>query len=187
MHLTKAGAVLGTPLYFAPEQCSGKAEVDVRADVYSLGATLFHTLVGRPPFEAANVIGLITKHVNEPAPRVRSLVPELTEAIDEIVAKCLQKNPGSRYQNAGDMLRDLERLLRGEPTSIVAHPQVPAGDAKDVLAFDFSWELKDPHPGNHGLMFRIQERLQSGDRPVCGRLLQRTKPERRQSAVRAIS
>ncbi len=144
MHLTSAGSVLGTPLYFAPEQCSGKADVDVRADVYSLGATLFHMLIGRPPFEAANVIGLIRKHVNEPAPRVRSLVPELTEAIDEIVAKCLQKMPDSRYQNAGDMLGDLERLLRGEPTSILAHPQLPVGDAADVLSFDFSWKLKNP-------------------------------------------
>ncbi len=154
MHLTSAGAVLGTPLYFAPEQCSGKAEVDVRADVYSLGATLFHTLTGRPPFEADSIVGLITRHVNEPAPRVRSLVSKLSEAIDEIVAKCLQKNPASRYQNSGEMLRDLERLLRGEPTSIVAHPQLPAGDAHDVLAFDFSWKLKNlpqalwPHVSN---------------------------------------
>jgi class 3 adenylate cyclase len=118
--------------------------VDVRADVYSLGATLFRALAGRPPFEAGSVIGLITKHVNEPAPRVRSLVPELSEAIDEIVAKCLQKSPAARYQNAGDMLRDLERLLRGEPTSIVAHPRLPATDGADVLAFDFSWQLKNP-------------------------------------------
>jgi serine/threonine protein kinase/class 3 adenylate cyclase len=144
MHLTSAGTILGTPLYFAPEQCSGKAEVDVRADVYSLGATLFHALAGRPPFESDSVIKLITRHVNEPAPRLRSLVPELSEAIDEIVAKCLQKSPAARYQDSGGMLRDLERLLRGEPTGIVAHPRLPAADYNDVLAFDFSWELKNP-------------------------------------------
>ncbi|MFM7160070.1 MAG: serine/threonine-protein kinase, partial [Planctomycetaceae bacterium] len=53
--VTQAGALMGTPLYFAPEQCSGAGRVDVRADVYSLGATLFHMLAGRPPFEARNV------------------------------------------------------------------------------------------------------------------------------------
>lgn len=154
MHLTSAGSVLGTPLYLAPEQCTGRPDVDARADVYSLGATLFHTLIGRPPFEAGNLIGLITKHVNEPAARVRTLIPELSEAIDEIVAKCLQKNPNSRYQNASELLRDLERLLRGEPTSIIAHPRLPTANPKDVLSFVFTWELNNspealwPHVSN---------------------------------------
>ncbi|MDB5385768.1 MAG: serine/threonine protein kinase, partial [Planctomycetaceae bacterium] len=154
MNVTSAGSVLGTPLYLAPEQCTGSTDVDVRADVYSLGATLFHTLIGRPPFEADSVIGLISKHVNELAPRVRSLSPELSEAIDEIVAKCLQKSPSSRYQNAGELLRDLERLLRGEPTNIHAHPRLPDANLKDVLTFDFSWKLNNspealwPHVSN---------------------------------------
>ncbi|MCY2962342.1 MAG: protein kinase, partial [Planctomycetota bacterium] len=154
MLLTAAGAVLGTPLYFSPEQCSGSGHVDVRADVYSLGATLFHTLVGRPPFESTSILGLVNKHLNEPAPRVRTQVPELSDAVEEIVAKCLQKSPESRYENASSLLDDLDRLLRGEPTSIAAHPQIPTADARHVLAYDFTWELKSspeslwPHVSN---------------------------------------
>jgi serine/threonine protein kinase/class 3 adenylate cyclase len=144
MNLTNAGAVLGTPLYFAPEQCSGKSDVDHRADLYSLGATLFRLLTGRPPFEANNIAGLIAKHVNEPAPRIRSVVPELSDALEGIVAKCLQKSPSARYQTAGELLNDLESLLSGKPTSIVAHPLVPAANAADVLTFDFTWELTNP-------------------------------------------
>ncbi|MBS0265285.1 MAG: serine/threonine protein kinase, partial [Planctomycetes bacterium] len=144
MHLTSAGVVLGTPLYFAPEQCSGVADVDHRADIYSLGATLFRILTGRPPFESNNVAALITKHLNEPAPRLRTVLPSLSDAIEEIVAKCLQKPPDARYQTAAELLHDLQCLLSGLPTSIVAHPLLPPGNPEDVLVFDFTWELRNP-------------------------------------------
>jgi serine/threonine protein kinase/class 3 adenylate cyclase len=142
--VTQAGALMGTPLYFAPEQCSGTGRVDVRADVYSLGATLFHMLAGRPPFEARNVAGLIHKHVSEPAPHLRSLVPALSEAIDGIVDKCLRKNPNERFRDAAELLDEFERLLRGEATSLISHPQIPPADPKQVLAYDFRWELRNP-------------------------------------------
>ena len=152
--VTYAGALLGTPLYMAPEQCLGQTVVDVRADVYSMGATLFHLLIGRPPFEANSIAGVIAKQINEPAPLVRTLDRELSEAIEQIVAKCLAKSPESRYQNAGELLDDLERLQRGEPTTILAHPRVPVADARDVMSYDFVWELKNspeklwPHVSN---------------------------------------
>ena len=152
--VTSAGTVLGTPLYMSPEQCSGKAVVDARADVYSLGATLFHLLSGRPPFEANTVMGIIAKQVNDPAPLLRTIVADLSEAIEQIVNKCLAKPPEARFQNAGELLDELERLQRGEPTSIRAHPAVPHADARDVMSFDFVWELRNspeklwPHVSN---------------------------------------
>ncbi len=154
MQVTSAGSVLGTPHYMAPEQCSGTAVVDARADVYSLGATLFHLLVGRPPFEANTVIGVIAKQINEPAPPIRTIVPELSDAVEQIVAKCLAKKPEARFQHAGELLDELERLQRGEPTSILAHPALPPADARDVMSFDFVWELRNspeklwPHVSN---------------------------------------
>ncbi len=154
MQLTSAGSVLGTPHYMAPEQCSGTAVVDARADVYSLGATLFHLLAGRPPFEANTVMGIIAKQINEPAPSIRTIVPELSEAVEQIVSKCLAKKPEARFQHAGELLDELERLQRGEPTSILAHPALPPADARDVMSFDFVWELRNspeqlwPHVSN---------------------------------------
>lgn len=152
--VTSAGSVLGTPNYMSPEQCSGMVTVDARADVYSLGATLFHLLAGRPPFEAKTVMGVIAKQVNEPAPPIRTLVADLSEAVEQVVAKCLAKKPEARFQHAGELLDELERLQRGEPTSILAHPALPPADARDVMSFDFVWELRNspeklwPHVSN---------------------------------------
>ncbi|MFN0050677.1 MAG: protein kinase domain-containing protein [Planctomycetales bacterium] len=144
MQLTRAGVVVGTPLYFAPEQCAGDSQVDVRADVYGLGATLFHALTGRPPFDADSVIGLISKHLHEPAPSVRSLATDVSEAAAEVVAKCLRKAPAERYAGAAPLLEDLERLLRGEPTGILAHPRPPNGSPNEVISFEFTWQLASP-------------------------------------------
>ncbi len=152
--VTSAGSLLGTPNYMSPEQCSGTATVDARADVYSLGATLFQLLAGRPPFQANTVMGIIAKQVNEPAPLIRTIVPELSEAVEQLVNKCLAKKPEARFQHAGELLDELERLQRGEPTSILAHPALPPADAKDVMSFDFVWELRNspeklwPHVSN---------------------------------------
>ena len=152
--VTGAGALLGTPRYMSPEQCSGTAIVDARSDVYSLGATLFQLLAGRAPFEANTVMGIIHKQISEPAPLVRTIVAELSEAVEQIVAKCLAKKPEARFQHAGELLDELERLQRGEPTSILAHPAVPPADARDIMSFDFVWELRNspdklwPHVSN---------------------------------------
>ena len=152
--VTSAGALLGTPRYMSPEQCSGTAVVDARSDVYSLGATLFHLMAGRAPFDANTVMGIIAKQISEPAPLVRTIIPELSEAVEQIVAKCLAKKPEARFQHAGELLDELERLQRGEPTSILAHPALPSTDARDIMSFDFVWELRNspdklwPHVSN---------------------------------------
>jgi serine/threonine protein kinase/class 3 adenylate cyclase len=141
LHLTQPGTILGTPLYMAPEQASGGA-VDARTDVYALGATLFRLLTGRPPFEGDNPMFVIAKHCNDPPPPVRSLNPEASEAVCQVVEKCLAKAPDARYADAAALLRDLERLLRGEPTSMLAHPRLPECDPARVVRYDFVWELE---------------------------------------------
>jgi class 3 adenylate cyclase len=99
-------------------------------------------------------MGIIAKQVNEPAPLVRTIVPELSEAVEQVVAKCLAKKPEARFQHAGELLDELERLQRGEPTSIRAHPALPPADAQDIMSFDFVWELRNsaeklwPHVSN---------------------------------------
>lgn len=140
--MTKEGAVIGTPLYMAPEQCQGNTQVDARADVYALGATLFHVLAGRPPFEAERSLDLIAKHCQEPPPPLSRFNPDVSEGACRLVEKCLAKLPEARYLDAGELLRDLERLLRGEPTSISVHPRLPVCDPRNVIKYVWTWELE---------------------------------------------
>lgn len=141
LDLTRTGTILGTPFYMAPEQCSGKP-VDPRADVYAMGTTLFRLLAGRPPFVADSPMGVITMHLNEPPPPLQPLNSAVSDGLAQVVAKCLAKAPDDRYADAAGLLRDLERLLRGEPTGIVAHPRLPACDPQHLVQYDWTWELE---------------------------------------------
>jgi eukaryotic-like serine/threonine-protein kinase len=97
--LTATGALLGTPHYMAPEQIRGK-NVDARADIYSLGALAFHLISGRPPFTGDNAIAVGFAHLSEPAPALRTLRPDVPEALDKMVAKALSKDAADRPTDA---------------------------------------------------------------------------------------
>jgi serine/threonine-protein kinase len=97
--LTATGALLGTPLYMAPEQIRGK-NVDARADVYALGALAFHLVTGRPPLTGENAIAIGFAHLSEVPPRAKSLRPDLPDAWDEVIAKALEKSPADRLASA---------------------------------------------------------------------------------------
>jgi hypothetical protein len=98
------GQVVGTARYMSPEQALGEP-VDARSDLYSLGATLFFALTGRPPFEAANLPAVLTQQVTRPAPRVRALRPEVPARLAEVIDRCLQKAPAERPQTGDDIAR----------------------------------------------------------------------------------
>jgi serine/threonine protein kinase/class 3 adenylate cyclase len=142
LEMTQAGAILGTPLYMAPEQCSGAGVIDPRTDVYAMGVTLFHLLAGQPPFQAESVLALTSMHVNEPPPPLQKLNPRLSDGVCRIVAKALAKLPDARHADAEALLLDLERLERGELTSIAVHPRLPACDPDRQLQYDWSWDLQ---------------------------------------------
>ena len=114
--LTRTLETLGTPGYIAPEQAECTAAgLTSAADIYSLGAILFHLLTGRPPFVGANVFCVIHQAAVGPAPRLRSLAPSLDRDLEIIVARCLEPDRDARYQSAGALADDLERWLRHEP------------------------------------------------------------------------
>jgi hypothetical protein len=117
--LTKSGMVFGTPTFSAPEQIDGRAkEADGRADVYALGAVLWFTLVGRPPFEAATQGHLLKRVLLErPERPSRHMVAGGSEDLDAICFKALEKEPEDRYESASAMRADLDLLLQGEPVS----------------------------------------------------------------------
>jgi type II secretion system protein E len=100
--VTQSGVVVGTPEYMSPEQISGE-EIDERTDIYSFGITMYEMLTGKLPFEGGSPQALTMMHRYEQHQPVRDLVNNLPKEIDEIVARALAKDPGERFQSAGDM------------------------------------------------------------------------------------
>src|SRR4051794_6323958 len=105
--LTRDGAIIGSPLYMAPEQ--GRAEdVDHRADIYSLGCALYHMLTGRPPFTAPSPVGIITMHVTDRPTPIKQLAPDVPEAVVRIVERMMAKQPRERFADYDTLIAALE-------------------------------------------------------------------------------
>lgn len=108
---TLTGSVLGTPDFMSPEQCRGE-HVDERADIYSFGAMLYLMVTGKKPFVGETSFALVQKHLNEnPAP-ITDHVPGLPSALDDIIRKCMAKNPQDRYSTIHDVREALQAVLR---------------------------------------------------------------------------
>jgi len=122
--LTSEGTILGTLQYMAPEQLEGK-ETDARADIFAFGATLYEMVTGRKAFAGATQASLISGIMqNDPAP-ISSILPVSPPTLDRIVRTCLAKDPDERWQNAGDVARELG-WIGGEATERVAASLAPA-------------------------------------------------------------
>jgi serine/threonine protein kinase/class 3 adenylate cyclase len=143
LNVTGDGAAVGTALYMAPEQAAGRP-VGPAADVYALGATLFHMLAGRPPFQADTLIALSRQHAEEPPPPLSSLNASVSPATCALIDKALAKRPEDRYPDAAALLRDVERVLRGEPTDVAVHPRLPACPPERLVEYDWTWDLDAP-------------------------------------------
>ncbi len=110
--------VMGTPAYMSPEQIDGR-HVDGRADVYSLGCTLYVMLTGRKPFEGETAIEVLLKQTKDIATPVLKLVPTIPPLVSQVVEKCMAKFAGARYQNAADLAADLDKILSGGKPKVV--------------------------------------------------------------------
>ncbi|MFK7988115.1 MAG: protein kinase [Sandaracinaceae bacterium] len=112
--LTQAGQVFGTPHYMSPEQCAGR-EVDARTDIYALGVLLYEMVCGKVPFDADNLMGVLTKHIYEQpiAPRELSPPASVSPGLEAVILRALAKNPDHRYGSMAAMETDLVALEAG--------------------------------------------------------------------------
>jgi serine/threonine protein kinase len=108
--LTQAGGVLGSVDYMPPEQALDSTTIDHRADIYSLGATLFYLLSGRPPYPGQTMMETLLKHRDAPIPSLTALRPDVPPALDDILRRMLAKTVDQRYQSMADAVRDLEAV-----------------------------------------------------------------------------
>jgi serine/threonine protein kinase len=107
---TQIEATLGTPNYVSPEQARGE-EVDCRADIYSLGATLFHLVTGKPPFSGENPLIVLSKHLFQPLPDPKELNPEISAHCANLIFKMMEKEKEKRFQNPTELLSSLQNIL----------------------------------------------------------------------------
>ncbi len=141
MAMTKTGAMLGTPYYLSPEQCSGQYKISPATDIYALGITLFQMLAGRPPFQAPDPVKLITMHCFEEAPDIRKHNPTVSDAVAALIDRCLQKTPDQRFADGAHLRDEIDRLLRGETNDVAIHPIVPEVKAQ-ITETVWEWDLK---------------------------------------------
>jgi serine/threonine-protein kinase len=118
--LTKAGQVFGTPHYMSPEQCSGQG-VDHRTDIYAIGIILYEMACGRVPFDADNLMGILTKHIYEQPIPPHDLPPpvDVPAGLEAVILKCLAKSVDQRYQTMAEVKADLQAFVAGQTPNAV--------------------------------------------------------------------
>jgi serine/threonine-protein kinase len=123
---TAAGAIVGTLAYMAPEQATGKP-VDQRADVYAFGLIVYEMLTGRPASSggAESALALLMERTRQAPARLRTIDPTIPEALDRMVARCLEPDPEARYQNGAALEAELDRLDPAGHEKVVIQPRRP--------------------------------------------------------------
>jgi serine/threonine-protein kinase len=111
---TAVGLVMGTSLYMAPEQVQSSTNVDARADVWALGVVLFELLTHELPFDGATQLDVLQAISNDPAPRLSSLFGDVPRELEDLVDKCLAKDPAERFQSVRELARALEPFASRE-------------------------------------------------------------------------
>ena len=123
MSLTMEGTMIGTPEYASPEQCRDARSVDTRADIYSLGATMYEMLTGVRPFSGANAFDTVAKVLQEPLVGVRQRNPNISKETAALVERMMSKDPSKRPQTMGELVSILDGML-DDGAKVIAAPTV---------------------------------------------------------------
>ncbi len=127
--LTQTGDFMGTPDYVSPEQASDASQADIRADIYSLGCTLFFLLAGRPPFQENTPVQLILAHLQKEAPALSQVRPEVPAELAAVVARMLAKEPAQRFQTPLEVAEALAPFVKqgAKPAAKAGTPPLGVG------------------------------------------------------------
>ena len=112
--LTLAGFAVGTPYYISPEQARGQLDVDIRADIYGLGATLYHLATGVVPFPGTNPVVVMTQHINAPLKPPHEILSDLDRNVSSLIQLMMSKEPDKRPQSSAHLRTAIERCQNGE-------------------------------------------------------------------------
>jgi serine/threonine-protein kinase len=136
------GLAIGTPFYMSPEQIRGQADIDGRADLYALGATLYHMVTGRPPYPYPDIDSVLQAHLEEELTPPDHLNDKLSSGLGEVVEILLAKDRRKRYRNADDLIIDLECLLAGEAPKL-ARQKIEAATLRGLAEGEEEIEEED--------------------------------------------
>jgi serine/threonine protein kinase len=121
--LTTEESILGTPAYLAPEQARDARRADIRADIYSLGCTLYHLLAGRSPFPDNNAVRQMMRHAHEEPRPLHELQRATSPKLSQVVATMLAKQPGDRYPTPAAAAAALQGILASQPAPGTSTPK----------------------------------------------------------------
>ncbi|GMR22053.1 MAG: serine/threonine-protein kinase [Acidobacteriota bacterium] len=130
---TATGMVMGTVQYMSPEQAMGR-DVDGRSDIFSLGVVLYELATGRLPFSGASPAETLTRITSSPPEAIARLNYDVPAELERVIRKCLEKDPGARYQSARELLVDLKNLKRDTESGAVATSTPSKGNRRPALA-----------------------------------------------------
>jgi serine/threonine-protein kinase len=177
------GFAAGTPYYISPEQIEGRADVDGRADLYSLGATLFQLVTGQVPFPGSSSAVIMSRHLNERAPDPRTFTPELSEGFCAAVLRLLARERDRRPRNAEEAEREFAALQAGQvpPAAASASVSPTSTGAQDqaVSAFEtaVSNALATPAAWDAEVYRRVEEKLAARVGPLARLLVRKVARE----------
>ena len=180
--LTQTGQAVGTPHYISPEQIRGSRDIDPRADIYSLGATLYHLVTGHTPFKGTSGALVMSMHLVQPLADPRTYVPGLSVGICRVIRKMMAKSRDDRYADVDALDRDLYRIQTGE-TPEVDEPfetavETAVREHRPPSVPEMAARVSSPAPAaqpafDSGVLNRIEELLAADVGPMARVLVRR--------------
>ena len=153
-YVTATGVIMGTPAYASPEQLRGD-NLDVRADIYSVGATLFTLLTNRAPFEGDNAVQVVANAVNQKPKPLAELRKDVPPGLERVVARCLAKEPDGRYTDYAALRNALLPFSSAEPQPASMKVRASAGWIDFLIAFLIPYVILMFFVGNEEFHFRL--------------------------------